>query len=86
MHFSAGTRREYHGTTPAIKVNEVIRIGRRRRRTLPVRRRGLRRRVLGAGKLDNQPAFLAAKADQHHETNLRKDIVISARYPHADNG
>ncbi len=55
-------RESTSGTTPAIKANEVIRIGRRRRRDASSTAvMALRRRVfLGAGKLDNQNGVLAA--------------------------
>ena len=73
------------GTTPMMNANDVIRIGRRRMRlassaavrsiaTLPLEI---------ARELDDQNRVLAREPDEHEQADLREDVVVAAREPHA---
>ena len=68
------------GTTPKMKANEVIRIGRSRSRhaSSVASRRGTPASWLLLGELDDQDRVLAGQADQHHEADLREDAHVHA--------
>ena len=64
------------GTTPRMKANEVIRIGRSRSRHASTRRLGLGLALAMqlAGELDDQDRVLARQADQHDQADLHEDV------------
>ena len=73
------------GTTPKMKANDVIRMG----RSLVLRRLHGRIEAVGAallglfGELDDQDGVLGGQADQHHEADLGQDVVVHAAQQNA---
>ena len=73
------------GTTPKMKANDVIRIGRSR----VLRRLHRRIEAVGAaflrllGEFDDQDCVLRGKADQDHEADLGQDVVVHAAQQNA---
>ena len=68
------------GTTPRMKANEVITIGRSRSRqasSVACAAR-LARLALLLGEFDDQDRVLAGQADQHDEADLREDVDVHA--------
>ena len=75
------------GTTPRMKANEVIRIGRRRSRQASVvasKRFALLAQL--PGELDDQDGVLASQPDQHHEPDLHEDVHGDMPQQDADQG
>src|ERR1044071_8319001 len=67
------------GTTPKMKANDVIRIGRSRSLAASIAPLMLEL----AGELDDQNGVLGGEADQHDETDLGQDVVVLAAQDHA---
>src|ERR1700752_1516008 len=66
------------GTTPRMKLSEVMRIGLRRRRlaSIAASNGGLPMMQLALfGKFHDENGILAGQADQHDKTNLREQVV-----------
>ena len=76
------------GTTPMMNANEVIRMGRRRRRQASIAASiGDRpRSTPSAGEFDDQNGVLTGEPHQHDEADLRQHVVIRALQPHAHHG
>ncbi len=74
------------GTTPRMKANEVITIGRSRSRQASsvASRARLARLPFLLGELDDQNRVLAGQADQHDEADLREDVDVHLGQVHAD--
>jgi hypothetical protein len=68
------------GSTPRMKANDVIRIGRRRMRAASTAASTIgspRAQLLR--ELHDQDGVLAGEADQHHQADLAVDVVLQAR-------
>ena len=65
------------GSTPRMKANEVIRMGRRRSSAASIAASAMERPFAAQllGKLDDQNRVFGRKADQHHEADLAIDVV-----------
>ena len=76
------------GSTPRMKANEVMRIGRSRMRqaSSAASTGGPALHVELARELDDQDRVLAGQADQHEEADLREDVVVALGEPHAGDG
>ena len=76
------------GTTPKMKANDVIRIGRSRSRDASsvASTERLPFLVQLLGELDDQDGVLARQADQHHQADLHEDVDVAVREQHAGDG
>jgi hypothetical protein len=72
----------HSGTHPRMNANEVIRIGRRRRRapSSAASASGLPFLEFVLGELDDQNRVLGRQADQHHQSDLRVDVVLDLHH------
>ena len=69
------------GTTPRMKANDVIKIGRNRSRDASsvASKHGLALFVQLLGELDDQDRILARQADQHDQADLHEDVHVAIR-------
>ena len=74
------------GSTPRMKANDVIRIGRSRSRqaSMTASRRGSALELDVARELDDQDGVLGGEPHQHHETDLGEDIDVLPHDAHAE--
>ncbi len=79
-HLGAGALGDHSGTTPRMKANDVIRIGRsRKRQASTVASNDGSALVLELlGELDDQDGVLGRQADEHDKADLREDVVVHA--------
>ncbi len=72
----------HSGTQPRMNANDVIRMGRRRRRapSSAASASGHAAFEFVFGELDDQDGVLGGEADQHHQADLRVDVVFDLNH------